>query len=256
MGKKRKRRSGLKQSIAAAAYKIGMDLYLKKNDPAFALKYLFKAAKAGYTKAYGEIGIILHREKNEPDKAEEWFIKAEQSDSLFPAARYEYGMLHYLSKDHWETGLKYLLDSANQGYEMSYGDIGTITYLYKENIDEAEKWFQKAEESDCLFAPAAYYYGLLIWMDKHNWDGSLKYFQKSAEDGFETAYGHYGTILYLEKSEIEEAEKWFVKADEAGCLDALQAYNYGMLLIEERGDIVKGKKYLKMAEEDGYDYAL
>jgi hypothetical protein len=57
------------------------------------------------------------------------------------------------------------------------------------------------------------------------WDGSLKYFQKSAEDGFETAYGHYGTILYLEKSEIEEAEKWFVKADEAGCLDALQAYN-------------------------------
>jgi TPR repeat protein len=99
MVKKQKRKSGLKQSIAAAAYKKGMDLYHQNDDPISALKYLMKAAKGGYTKAYGEIGIILHREKNEPDEAEEWFIKAERSGSLFPAARYKYGMLHYFSKN-------------------------------------------------------------------------------------------------------------------------------------------------------------
>ena len=125
---------GTKQSSAATAYKRGEYLYFEKGDPDTALKYFKKAAKAGYAKAYGEIGIILHREKNEPDEAEEWFIKAERSNSLFPAARYEYGMLHYLSKDDWETGPKYLLESADQEYELAYGDIGSIVYMYKEKI--------------------------------------------------------------------------------------------------------------------------
>ena len=150
MGKKKKRKRVAKQSSAAAAYKRGIDLYLQDNDPTSALKYLRKAAKAGYTRAYGEVGIILNREKNEPEEAEDWFIKAEKSDSLFPPAAYEYGMLLYLEKGDWETGLKYLLDSANQGYELAYGDIGSITYIYKENIDKAEEWFKKAEQSDCL----------------------------------------------------------------------------------------------------------
>jgi TPR repeat protein len=227
-------------------------LYLEKDDPNTALKYFMKAVKAGYTKAYGEIGIILHREKNEPDKAEEWFIKAERSDSLFPGAAYEYGMLHYLSKNDWETGMKYLLESANQGYELAYGDIGIITYLYKENIGEAEEWFRKAEVADCLLPPAAYYFGLLLFIEKGNWSDSLKYFQKSAEEGFDLAYGQLGTILYLEKLDFDEAERWFEKAEKAGCLDAPQAHDYGMLLIEERGEIERGNKYLKMAEEDGY----
>ena len=252
MKKKQKRKGTSKQSYAAVAYKKGMDLYLQNDDPTSALKYLIKAAKSGYSKAYGEIGIILHREKNNPDKAEEWFIKAERSDSLFPAARYEYGMLHYLSKDDWEIGLKYLIESANQGYELAYGDIGSIVYTYKENIDEAEEWFRKAEQSDCLLAPAAYDYGVLLWLGKDNWEGSFKYFQKSAEEGFEPAYGQLGTILYLEKLDIDEAERWFEKADATGCLDAPQAHDYGMLLIEEMGDIERGNRYLKMAEEDGY----
>jgi hypothetical protein len=52
--------------------------------------------------------------------------------------------------------------------------------------------------------------------------------------------------------DIDEAESWFEKAKKAGCLDAPQAHDYGMLLIEERGEIEEGKKYLKMAEEGGY----
>ena len=184
MKKKQKRKGTIKQSFATAAYKRGMDLYLQNNNPTSALKYLLKAARAGYRKAYGEIGIILNREKNEPDKAEEWLIKA--------------------------------------------------------------------EASDCLLAPAAYYYGLLLFIDKENWADSLKYFQKSAEEGFELAYGQFGTILYLEKLDFDEAERWFEKAEKAGCLDAPQAHDYGMLLIEERGDTERGKRYLKMAEEDGY----
>ena len=42
-----------------------MQLYLEEGNYVAGLRYLLRAAKAGYKKAYGEIGIILHREKNE-----------------------------------------------------------------------------------------------------------------------------------------------------------------------------------------------
>jgi tetratricopeptide (TPR) repeat protein len=252
MGKKRKRK---KRGIAIdvkAIYQRGMQLYLEEENYITGLKYLFRAAKAGYKKAYGEIGIILYREKNETDKAEEWFKKAEKSDSLFSEAAYEYGMLFYLEKGDIKTSMKYLLQSAKQGCELAYGQIGIILYLEKNKIDEALEWFQKAEAANCIFAPAAYYFGLLLYLEKGEKSQSLEYFQKAAAEGYDLAYGELGSFLYLEKAEIDEAEKWFKKAEEAGCLNAPHAYDYGMLLIEERGDIERGNRYLDKAAEDGY----
>ena len=252
MGKKRKRK---KRSIATdvkAIYQRGMELYLEEENYVAGLKYLFRAAKAGYKKAYGEIGIILYREKNETDKAEVWFRKAEKANSLFPVAAYEYGMLFYLEKGDIKTSLKYLLQSAKQGCELAYGQIGIILYLEKNKINEAAEWFKKAEAANCLFAPAAYYFGLLLYLEKGERSQSLQYFQEAAREGYDLAYGELGSVLYLEKAEIDEAEKWFKKAEEAGCLHAPHAYDYGMLLIEERGDIERGNRYLDKAAEDGY----
>ena len=48
-------------------------------------------------------------------------------------------------------------------------------------------------------------------------------------------------------------KKWFKKAEQAGCLHAPHAHDYGMLLIEERGDIERGNRYLDKAAEDGPD---
>ena len=64
MGKKRKRKKRGNSSDVKAVYNRGMQLYLEEENYDAGLKYLYKAAKAGYKKAYGEIGIILHREKN------------------------------------------------------------------------------------------------------------------------------------------------------------------------------------------------
>ena len=252
MGKKRKRKKRSIVTDVAAIYNRGMYLYLEKENFAAGLKHLYRAAKAGYKRAYGEIGIILYREKNETNKAEEWFKKAEEANSLFPEAAYQYGMLFYLEKGDYKTGLKYLIQSAKQGCELAYRDIGSILYLEENSVDEAVEWFKKAEDADCLFAPAAYYYGLLLVLEKGEWSQSLKYLQKAAIDGYELAFGQLGTVLYLEKADIDEAEKWFKKAEEAGCLLAPHAHEYGMLLIEERGDIERGHRYLDQAAEDGY----
>ena len=111
MGKKRKRK---KRGIAIdvkAIYQRGMQLYLEEENYVAGLKYLLRAAKAGYKKAYGEIGIIMHRERNDADEAEKWFKKAERADSLFPSAAYEYGMLIYFKKGDIESCLNYLFQS-------------------------------------------------------------------------------------------------------------------------------------------------
>jgi tetratricopeptide (TPR) repeat protein len=61
-----------------------------------------------------------------------------------------------------------------------------------------------------------------------------------------------GLQLYLEKNKINEAVEWFKKAQESNGLFAPAAYYYGVLLIEERGDIERGNRYLDKAAEDGY----
>ena len=51
--------------------------------------HLFRAAKAGYKKAYGEIGIILYREKNKTDKAADiWSFKITTTLIFFIAVTY------------------------------------------------------------------------------------------------------------------------------------------------------------------------
>ena len=92
----------------------------------------------------------------------------------------------------------------------------------------------------------------MLYLEKGERSQSLEYFQKAAREGYDLAYGELGSVLYLEKAEIDEAEKWFKKAEDAGCLHAPHAYDYGMLLIKERGDIERGNRYLDKAAEDGY----
>ena len=236
----------------AALYEQALDLYLNENKPDEALRILFKLAKAHYKKAFGEIGVIIYREKHDVEKAEEWFVKAEKNGTLLEEATYEYGMLHYLEKDDWKMGLSYLLKAAEQGYELAYGDIGTIFYLYKSDIDQAERWFEKAVKEEALLAPPAFYYGLLLMLERDEWEKSKKYFKQSAEEGFELAYAEYASNLYLDKIDVAEAEVYFKKAEEANCLPAPHAYNYGELLIKEKNEIEKGNRYLDLAKADGY----
>ena len=240
MKKKSKKRKPV--STAFAYYQKGLFQYFEKNNVDKALEYFLRAAKSGCKKAYSEIGVILNREKNDPDNAEKWFQKSEKEGALSPEAAYEYGMIYHLNKDDWETGLSYLLRSAKSGYELAYGDIGSILFDYKQDISGAEEWFEKAEAVDCLLAPSAYHYGVLLYHEKDDLEKSIKYLRRSAEDEFELAYGELAYLLYIEKKEIDEAEQWFEKADASGYLEEMHAYEYGNLL-KERGEVKKGNLY-------------
>ena len=167
-------------------------------------------------------------------------------------ALYRRGIDLYLRQNNASAALECLLKAAKGGYEAAFGEIGIILYLEKGKINKAEEWFKKAEKANCLFASAAYYYGELLVLEKGEWDQSLKYLRKAAREGYELAFGQLGSVLYLAKDEIDEAEECFKKAEKADALLAPHAYEYGMLLIEERGDVEKGNFYLDKAAQDGY----
>jgi|LGOV01.1.fsa_nt_gb TPR repeat protein len=99
---------------------------------------------------------------------------------------------------------------------------------------------------------AIYEYGMLLYHETTDYVGALKYLLKAASNNYELAFGDIATILYREKNDVDGAEKWFEKAKKANCLLAPAAYEYGMLLINERGDNELGSWYLKKASGEDY----
>jgi len=166
---------------------------------------------------------------------------------------YEYGVSLYLETPDYETALKYLLKAASYDFEPAYGDLGIIYYFEMDNPETAEEWFLKAEETNCLYPPAAYHYGMLISFEKNNDEEALKYLYKAAEGEFELSYGEIGSIFYY-KGDLTNAQEWFIKAEEANCLLAPSAYNYGMLYLDKDNED-KALEYLIAAAEGEYDLA-
>ena len=111
---------------------------------------------------------------------------------------------------------------------------------------------KRKKRSNVTDFKAIYNRGMQLYLEEENYVTGLKYLYKAAKAGYKKAYGEIGIILHREKNEADEAEKWFKKAEDAGCLHAPHAYDYGILLIEERGDIERGNRYLDKAAEDGY----
>lgn len=237
-----------------AIYDYGVFLYFERSEPELALNYLLDAASKNYELAYGDIAIIYSYEKNAIETAEKWFKKAEQADCLFPWAAYEYGLLLYIEKDDDKAALKYFYLAAEEDYEPAFGLIGTIFYHNLHDPETAEKWFEKAEQADCLYAPVAYQYGMLNYLEREDVDAALKYLNKAAAEEYELAYGEIGIILVNYKDDSINAEKWFEKAEQANCLFAPAAYEYGMLFLK-KGDEAKAMEYLLEAANDNYPLA-
>ena len=234
-------------------YRRGLELYQKEGNHSDALVYLKRAAKEGYAKAFCEVGIILARELRQADEAERWLKKAAELHALSSEAAHEYGMLLYFTKNDIGNCLKYLYRAANAQYGLAYGDLGSVLYVAKGEIAEAEKWFEKAIRVDCLLAPAAYHYAMLLLFEKEDDEAAFQNFLKAAKEKFEMAYVELGSLYYFYKNDVDEAEKWFQKAEEANCLLAPAAYDYGMLLLDARGEEEKGLHYLQKAKDDGYE---
>ena len=123
-----------------------------------------------------------------------------------------------------------------------------------------------------------YEHALDLYLNEDKPDEALRILFKLANAHYMKAYGEIGIILYREMQDFDKAQEWFMKAEKKGALFGKGNYEYGMfhhlhkgdwqsglkyllkaaehnygeLLIKERNEIEKGKRYLDLAEADGY----
>ena len=94
-----------------------------------------------------------------------------------------------------------------------------------------------------------------IYIATSDFETGLKYLLKAASKGYELSFGDIGVLLYNHKHDIAGAEKWFKKAEEANCIIAPVAYEYGMFIYFEKDDDDKALKYLYLAAKKKYELA-
>ncbi len=89
-----------------------------------------------------------------------------------------------LERDNWEKSEKLFKQSAEEGFEPAYAEYASILYLNKIDIDEAEAYFKKAEENNCLPAPHAYNYGQLLIKERNKVEKGNKFLDIAESDGY------------------------------------------------------------------------
>ncbi|UCE05056.1 MAG: sel1 repeat family protein [bacterium] len=78
-----------------------------------------------------------------------------------------------------------LKQRADEGDLEAMYDYGLFLWFEKNEVDEAEYWFKKAVEADCLIPPAAHEYGLLLIEERKSKREGLNFLRLAAEEGHE-----------------------------------------------------------------------
>ncbi len=89
-----------------------------------------------------------------------------------------------LERNEWEKSKKYFKQSAEEGFDLAYAEYASILYLDKIDVDEAETYFKKAEEKNCLPAPHAYNYGELLIQERNEVERGNMYLDYAEADGY------------------------------------------------------------------------
>ena len=179
-------------------------------------------------------------------------------------AQYEIGMAYAngngVTKD-FNTGLKWIEKSANQGYLDAQYTIGEI-YCNSQNYVKGAQWWQRASDNgdlDATYNLAVLYkmgYGVEKDMSK-----SLKLLTKAAEKGHVSAMYNLGNYYQRGDGVAQDWSKCFFwrkkaadKGDGAACYNLAIDYTTGTPALNK--DYKLSIEYINKAVEIGYPIAL
>ncbi len=211
---------------AAEIYIEGAGDFLKK-DVKKAVKWYFKAANAGYKKAFFVIGSFYEQGINylpqDKKKALEWFKKTDTDDLFYKIGDFYYeNDRKYGFKDAKKIALTYYKKAAQKGnIDAPYkiGDLYNYSFYDKDkNMKEALKWYKKAADAGnktAMHTMGEYYVQdktrgkLLYFYGEKDLQKGLEYFEKSCKAGniksmlilgFYYEYGDAGFVKDEKKS--------------------------------------------------------
>ena len=237
-----------------------------KNMP-LAIKWVTKAADAGYVKAQAALGGAYFEGMEDLDQnyalSEKYFLLAAQKDNSEAQAALS---LLYIEMEEYEKAMLWARKAAQMEQSMAFLALGRI---YDEglgvNVDHKEglRWFEKAADKGDANAQnvVGNIYLNADYID-HNPSKAFKYYQMAAAQGHLDGMANLG-YCYQEgigtDMNIMSAEEWLRKAAEGGLQDAMDILNSNPLYsaqinIEENKPLTEDEaKALYDAVDSGSD---
>ncbi len=221
------------------------------------------AIKNGYVSANYYLGLMYENglgADRDYDMALEYFEKgAEFGDSY---SMFEIGNMYFLGyatgKKDYDTAFEWYTKSAKLGNEFAMYDMGLI-FEEKGDYKNAYKSYLMAAANnyDDAMTSIAFLYLDSLLTESPDYESALKWLNKAAELGNDTAIEKLGEMYYEGEGVEQDFSKtadYYEQLVEKGTATAFEYYVLGFLYEHALGrdkDINKGMEYLKTAADMG-----
>ena len=191
-----------------------------------------------------------------------WNYRPEEQKRLLDAALVKFPKSAYVLGSYalyWED--QHEMDEAEKYYQRAIeadskdaknlGNYANFLNLQRQDYDKAEEYYQRAIEANPKHANTLGNYANFLCDQRQDYDKAEEYYQRAIEaDPKDVDHlGNYATFLNLQRQDYDKAEEYYQRAIEADPKDANNLGNYATFLWKQRQDYDKAEEYYQRAIE-------
>ena len=189
-----------------------------------------------------------------------WNYRPEEQKRLLDAALVKFPKSAYVLGSYalyWED--QHEMDEAEKYYQRAIeadskdaknlGNYANFLNLQRQDYDKAEEYYQRAIEADPKRANTLGNYAIFLKNQRQDYDKAEEYYQRAIEADPKNAntLGNYANFLCDQRQDYDKAEEYYQRAIEADPKDVRALGNYTVFLYEQRHDYDKTEEYLQKA---------
>ena len=189
-----------------------------------------------------------------------WNYRPEEQKRLLDAALVKFPKSAYVLGSYalyWED--QHEMDEAEKYYQRAIeadskdaknlGNYANFLNLQRQDYDKAEEYYQRAIEADPKRANTLGNYAIFLKNQRQDYDKAEEYYQRAieADPKHANTLGNYANFLCDQRQDYDKAEEYYQRAIEADPKDVRALGNYTVFLYEQRHDYDKTEEYLQKA---------
>ena len=191
-----------------------------------------------------------------------WNYRPEEQKRLLDAALVKFPKSAYVLGSYalyWED--QHEMDEAEKYYQRAIeadskdaknlGNYANFLNLQRQDYDKAEEYYQRAIEADPKRANTLGNYAIFLKNQRQDYDKAEEYYQRTieADPKHANTLGNYANFLCDQRQDYDKAEEYYQRAIEADPKHANHLGNYASFLCDQRQDYDKAEEYYQRAIE-------
>ena len=191
-----------------------------------------------------------------------WNYRPEEQKRLLDAALVKFPKSAYVLGSYalyWED--QHEMDEAEKYYQRAIeadskdaknlGNYANFLNLQRQDYDKAEEYYQRAIEADPKRANTLGNYAIFLKNQRQDYDKAEEYYQRTieADPKHANTLGNYANFLCDQRQDYDKAEEYYQRAIEADPKHANTLGNYANFLCDQRQDYDKAEEYYQRAIE-------